>query len=357
MKKNYLALIGIILLIIICIVSFNLGRKYAAKEEDEENTKITLKDNLNVYAYIDEVDEEIYEDGTLILGVAKSLKELKTIEEENDIYDNEKINEQLNFKKYQYIIVVALDNCGEYFEYQKTKIIDKKTTIYFDAIYGCGVCGNSYIINYIEVPKDVKLTSNIKTEIKETEYPICDGDIAYKPVLYLYPETKTDIKVNFAKEENLTTTYPKFKEEWQVTVSPNGDLYDNEGNYYYALYWEEKENKNIDFAEGFYVSKDNAIKFLEEKLFILGLNAKERNEFIMYWLPILEKNEHNLVYFELTDELQKENELIIEPKPDTLIRVRMHVKKVDKKTTIKEQQLTKISRNGYTAIEWGGVIH
>ena len=63
------------------------------------------------------------------------------------------------------------------------------------------------------------------------------------------------------------------------------------------------------------------------------------------------------VYFELTEELQKQNELIITPQPDTLIRIRMHIKQVEKETKIKEQQLVKQERIGYTAVEWGGVIH
>ena len=52
----------------------------------------------------------------------------------------------------------------------------------------------------------------------------------------------------------------------------------------------------------------------------------------MYWLPILEQNQKSLVYFETTESLQKENELIISPKPDSLLRIRMHVKKVNHKT-------------------------
>ena len=178
-----------------------------------------------------------------------------------------------------------------------------------------------------------------------------------KPVLYLYPEEKTDITVNFEKEENLTTTYPKFKDEWKVTAYPNGDLYDKNGKYYYGLYWEEDSNHKVDFQEGFYVSKENAISFLEEKLSIIGLNDKERNEFIMYWLPILEKNEHNLVYFELTEERDSFNKIEISPKPDSLLRMAIHVKKLDKKTNIKEQKLTSFKRTGFTAVEWGGVTY
>ena len=71
----------------------------------------------------------------------------------------------------------------------------------------------------------------------------------------------------------------------------------------------------------------------------IGLNARERNEFIMYWLPILEKNEHNLVYFELTKEREKYNKLNISPKVDSLLRVAIHVKKVDGPTYIKEEKL------------------
>ncbi len=178
-----------------------------------------------------------------------------------------------------------------------------------------------------------------------------------KPVLYLYPEEKTEVTINFNNEDNLTTTYPKFNEEWKVTAYPNGDLYDSNNKYYYGLYWEEDSNHKVDFSEGFYVSKDNAITFLEEKLTIIGLNEKERNEFIMYWLPILEKNEHNLVYFELTEERESFNKIEISPKPDSLLRMAIHVKKVDGPKSIKEQELVSFERTGFTAVEWGGISY
>ncbi len=182
-------------------------------------------------------------------------------------------------------------------------------------------------------------------------------NIKRKPVLYLYPETETNVEVKFSKPELLTTTYPKYVDSWNVKVLPSGDMYDQNGKYYYALYWEEIITNKYNFNEGFYVEKDNAIEFLEEKLSILGLNDKERNEFIMYWLPILEQNQKSLVYFETTESLQKENELIINPKPDSLLRIRMHVKKVNHKTEIKEQELSHFERKGFTAVEWGGIIY
>lgn len=194
-----------------------------------------------------------------------------------------------------------------------------------------------------------------ETKKGEVKTSYCGG-IA-KPILYLYPKKKTKVTVSFAHPELLETTYPKFIEKWEMTASPNGDLYDNSGKYYYGLYWDETKVHSVDFSSGFYVEKDEAIDFLEEKLSIIGLNDKERNEFIMYWLPILEKNEKNLVYFELTEEREKVNQLFITPKPDSLLRLVIHVKKVNEKTSIQEEILPTFKRKGFVAVEWGGTTY
>ena len=194
-----------------------------------------------------------------------------------------------------------------------------------------------------------------QTKKGEAKTTYCGG-IA-KPILYLYPEEKTNVMVSFAHPEFLETTYPKFVNHWQVTAYPNGDLYDQDGKYYYGLYWDEKKVHTVDFKEGFYVEKKDAISFLEEKLDEIGLSPKEKNEFIMYWLPILEKNGKNLVYFELTEERESVNPIYISPKPDSLLRVVIHVKKVSSKVNIQEEKLTHFERSGFTAVEWGGTTY
>lgn len=178
-----------------------------------------------------------------------------------------------------------------------------------------------------------------------------------KPVLYLYPLMPMWINVTFKYPESLTTTYPKYQNNWSVLANPNGDLRDKENKYYYGLYWEEKGNHRVDFQEGFYVTKENAIEFLEEKLSIIGLNDRERNEFIMYWLPILEKNEKNLVYFELTEERNAYSPITINPRPNSMLRMAIHVKKVNQEVKIKEQKLSTFKRDGFTVVEWGGVSY
>jgi hypothetical protein len=77
----------------------------------------------------------------------------------------------------------------------------------------------------------------------------------------------------------------------------------------------------------------------------------------MYWLPILEKNKKSLVYFELTKERDSYSKINISPKPDSMLRLAIHIKKVNDKVNIKEQKLTTFKRTGFSVVEWGGELH
>ena len=108
--------------------------------------------------------------------------------------------------------------------------------------------------------------------------------------------------------------------------------------------------------DGFVVKGSEVSSFLEEKLDILGLNSKEINEFIIYWLPILESNEYNYIRFATDEEINENMPLLVEPKPESVIRVLMTFKGLDKEIKVIPQELTKIERNGFSVIEWGGTI-
>ena len=178
-----------------------------------------------------------------------------------------------------------------------------------------------------------------------------------KPVIYLYPEKEMDISVqlNINLDSKLSTIYPKFNGEnktWNVHAKPNGDIQLNDKIYPY-LFWEAQSYTNLDMNEGFIVNNTNAEEFLESKLNILGLNEKESTDFITYWLPVLIKNKLSLCTFQ-TEKFFNSIKLNINPKPDTLIRIFLCIKKIDSPIKIKEQKLDKNERKGYTVIEWGG---
>jgi hypothetical protein len=181
-------------------------------------------------------------------------------------------------------------------------------------------------------------------------------DVAHKPIIYIYPEEEQEVKVTLLDKELLTCSYPKYESGWNVIAKPNGDLTDlDTGNKLYSLYY-ESNNKNGYKMEkdGFCVERENVVTFLEEKLEILGLNYKEKEEFMVYWLPQLEKYDYVYIRFADGNEISNNMGLEIEPKPDTLIRVMMTWKGLEKPVDVEEQKLPEVTRNGYTVVEWGG---
>ncbi len=177
-----------------------------------------------------------------------------------------------------------------------------------------------------------------------------------KPIIYLYPTATTSISVQLQKPENFTTTYPLYGDGWRVTAQPDGKLSDASGKQYYALYWEGKDTSPYDFSTGFYVTKDTAAHVLEKQLTKIGLNSRERNEFMIYWLPVLRDIGQSVIHFRLTDELQSRNKLTISPAPDSLLRVAMDIKPVRRPVVLPAQKLDSFERKGFAVVEWGGRV-
>ena len=180
-------------------------------------------------------------------------------------------------------------------------------------------------------------------------------ETTWKPIMYIYPKEEMNLNISFPESDKLMHTYPKYRDSWNIHIDKNGNIYDYDTNRnYYALYWDEKDYAKENFDEGFVVKGKDISKFLEEKLAILGFNDREINEFIIYWMPKMEDNEYNLIRFRTTDEVNESMPIEFSEEPDTLIRVIMDYKKLDKKIEIKEQKLDKQERVGFTIVEWGG---
>ena len=355
-------------------------------ENYEEHIGLYNADNVKILEKIDYPDGSgdfvsLNSDGSVIkrekCEPTKDNSEIYDCEYSTYSYDGKKISNIKNIPR----IIANYDNYVVFAEKDHIKLADFKGNVVKG--FDFNVEGNKYLFHslisgwytdqgkkgiYLVIEDTTKEYGTLGAGL-EYYYEPSTGEVGTiktegvggyaKPVLYLYPKKdKTKITVTFKDSDKLTTTYPKFKDKWVVTANKNGDLHDKSGKYYYGLYWEEKGHTKVDFTKGYYVTKDNAITFLEDKLKYIGLTDRERNEFIMYWLPILEKNKKSIVYFEQTKERQSFNKLNIEPKPDTLIRIAIHVKKVDKKPkNLGKQKLEHIERRGFTAVEWGGVVH
>ncbi len=177
-----------------------------------------------------------------------------------------------------------------------------------------------------------------------------------KPIIYLYPTKEQKVSVKLENSNKITCSYPKYQNGWNVIAKPNGDLVDlDTKRNLYSLYYESTSAIDFDIEEdGFIVKGTDIIKFLEEKLEILGLSQRETEEFIVYWLPKLQKNEYNYIRFATIEEINSNMPIKINPNPDTIIRVLMTFKGLEKPIEVKEQELKTPERTGFVAVEWGG---
>ena len=176
-----------------------------------------------------------------------------------------------------------------------------------------------------------------------------------KPVIYLYPEEKTQIKAKIKPKGRMIESIPAYGNGWDVTVDANG-LINKEFDY---LFYETEINENQikQPFEGFLVEFDKLEKFFDEVLPQLGLQGKEIIQFKEWWLNKLEPSQYYLIKLLERDVIDEIEEMEIDPKPDTVIRIRFLFIPFENKTeTIPPEIAVPAERQGFTVVEWGGLI-
>lgn len=253
-----------------------------------------------------------------------------------------------------YLMVTYVQNPYSFTEEEKAKV---GSNIYTKE--GIVELVNTNVLNqnvYI-CGKDSPLTSDQKTELytyfeENNVYASYEGEkevYVFKPVIYIYGEENTDVHVEV--DGDLCISYPLYGDGWDVTIK-DGKLVTDDRSYEY-LYYEANVDDVFRRDVGFVVAREDSISFLEEKLEILGLNEREMNDMITFWLPYLYQNEYNFISFQ-SETYSELVPLHVSPTPDTMIRIYMLIDGLEEYKEVKEQVLTPVSREGYTVVEWGG---
>lgn len=216
---------------------------------------------------------------------------------------------------------------------------------------------DDYTICFISVSRDI-LFEGQRTIITQN-----DNMIAYKPVIYLYPEEETNVLVSLDLNGSISCVYPDFDVEetntWEVKAYPDGTLIGKDGSEYSYLFWEGPMNANWDMSKGYVVKGSDTAVFLKSTLSKMGLTPKEYNDFIVFWLPIMKNNQYNYITFQ-NEEYTDNAVLNISPKPESVLRVFMAYQAIDKNQAdfimknLEEPEITLFERNGFTVVEWGG---
>ena len=180
-----------------------------------------------------------------------------------------------------------------------------------------------------------------------------------KPAVYLYPKTKTLVNVKVFPKGELTYTDPKYPNAtgWMAHAYPNGDIEVNNIFYPYLYYEAKIQDQLIQVPEeGFAVKSEDLSKLFDQLLPKLGLSQKESNEFKDYWVKSLPNSPYYFVGVLPQEHIDFLEPLEINPKPDTNIRVHLYFKLLDKPIEVKSPIIETPKRNGFTMVEWGGMI-
>lgn len=203
---------------------------------------------------------------------------------------------------------------------------------------------------------DTNYTCMQDEEVDETVNPIDENMLKVKkPVIYLYGYDKETVNVKLDFDGDLTCTYPEYDKNngWSVTAYEDGRLVDKNKRQYDYLYWEGEYDTAFSFNTGFCVKGEDTASFLEDELDKLGLEPREINDFITYWLPKMQDNKYNVISFQ-TKAYTETAKLTVLPSPDVTIRVFMAWYPSDDEVELKAQSFKIPERDGKVLIEWGG---
>lgn len=210
-----------------------------------------------------------------------------------------------------------------------------------------------------------------------------------KPVIYLYPETPSNVRVQLLRDITYVVQIPHHGTHgWYVHAQPDGTLIDlqpsqtNCGdintnrigseyakdacaqNKYPYLYWAGTVQEVLlpPLTHGWYVAKEDLQTFISSKLYEMGFEQNEISDMTEYWVPRLNRlhpvENYFLISFLQTDELNHLIPLKVTPLPDTMIRTFMNYAPLKSKpgATIEPQHLRHTSRKGFVLTEWGGKL-
>lgn len=186
------------------------------------------------------------------------------------------------------------------------------------------------------------------------------GSQLFKPLILIYPQQSQHVQVQLQYNPWFFATYPKYDgniKGWEVVANPDWTLFDKWTlQETYWLFWEWHSWKNnYDMSKWFIIKWKNIREFLSKKLDEIGLNTKERSDFIMFWYPKLQHHKYLQITF-AGDDYTSQAPLKITPKPDSLLRVFMVAKPLENKIKIPEQKLERFERKWLSVVEWWWTI-
>jgi hypothetical protein len=173
----------------------------------------------------------------------------------------------------------------------------------------------------------------------------------------LYPEEKMQIDVELEPVGGFTYTEPVYDNGWSVIASPDGTLTNlKDGLTYPYLFWEGRGGYYQEPENYWVVEASEVESFLIGTLREYGLNDKETADFIEFWLPRMQDASYYKIGFHGTEVMNAIAPMSLSVHPDSVLRILMDFAELDAPIASNPPVIVPFEREGFTVVEWGGVI-
>jgi len=245
--------------------------------------------------------------------------------------------------------------------YQDRRVYDFKGKGYTENdMFICGVdtkVGSTFVVS------PAQMVSQTKDQL-QLEWFLFSSDKVWgvhcKPAVYLYPPKKQLVNVKVFPKGELSYTDPPYDPNrgWTVWAEPQGKIEDLRFKTYDYLYYESKiKDEVIEKPKaGWVVKFDELVDLYNKVLPKLGLNEKEKTDFIEYWLKTLPKSPYYFVGLIEKNQRDYLEALEVTPNPETSIRFSLYFEALDQPKVVKEPEIKTPERKGFTLVDWGGMI-
>ncbi len=201
-----------------------------------------------------------------------------------------------------------------------------------------------------EFPISFDISNTFGTDYNELY--IMSPLIIMAPNVYLYPKTTIDISVDisFPNGGRVVESEPPYNNGWDVNVTPEG-IIDGEYNY---LFYDTRQPIALNYRTGWLLDGNDLENEFRYLLMNLGYVGREIDDFVDYWLPKIGTTPYLAVY---PQDVEAMITLSINPVPDELLRMIFFFRPLSEPVQLEELPLPDaIQRNGFTAVEWGGIL-
>lgn len=203
----------------------------------------------------------------------------------------------------------------------------------------------------------------IKEELGFDPYDRSDNEIpdpstgipVYKPNIYLYSDKDMTAEVRLYPANRIILSEPLYDEAngWQASISEGSLNASEDFLFYEALVPAESFQEQT----GWIIQAGKHDAALEAILDEYAFNEKEKKDFLEFWIGMLAPDQSYAVYPQDNSIVDRIMPLVINPLPNQVYRIWYYFVPVQEGfADISNAKAVKIERNGFTAVEWGGMV-